>query len=117
MTFLDSLFENFDLLMTLVSIFQVIPVSGPDGVKSNTKKYTIIGVSVVLVIAVIVGGFVGGMFLMQKSSNNMVEVRHHLLIWIFVSLIKFTMFNKYHHHHHRNSSNSSSSRSSSSSSS
>jgi len=53
----------------------VVITQGPEeGTKNNNKKYIIIGVSVVLVLAIIVGGLLGGMFLMHKSSSNMVEI-------------------------------------------
>ena len=50
----------------------------PDTEKTSTwrqKKYVVIAISVVVVAAIVVGGFVGGMYLMHKSSSNMVEVR------------------------------------------
>ena len=64
--------------VTVISLILVYTqVIMPDNEKTSTwrqKKCVVIAISVVVVAAIVVGGFIGGMYLMHKSSSNMVEV-------------------------------------------
>ena len=64
--------------VTVISLILVYSqVIMPDTEKTSTwrqKKYVVIAISAVVVAAIVVGGFIGGMYLMHKSSGDMVEV-------------------------------------------
>ncbi|CAH1775268.1 unnamed protein product [Owenia fusiformis] len=45
----------------------------PSPVKTNTKKYTIVGVSVVLVVLIVVGSLVGAMHMIRETHEDLIK--------------------------------------------